>query len=462
MDKARSKPPRGMRDLLPDEVALRDWATGVIIETYKTFGFTRIETPAVESIELLKRGDGGENLALIYEILKRGEKLDKALGDTAGGGINKDTLSDLGLRFDLTVPLARFYGNNNANIPNPFKSIQVGSVWRAESPQAGRYRQFTQCDIDIMGVKGVFAELDLLEATSAALLKLGFEKFVIRINDRRILSELALHCKFDPNRLESVFIGVDKLDKIGLDGVANELRSGGHDSTAVDKLVELFKPIQPLISDTSISGIEQFKKIAAMLPSFESNTAVEELSQLIEAIDSATDSTTSSPTGSTTSSPTDSTSSSPTERKFTIAFDPTLVRGMGYYTGPIFEVGVPGLPYSVAGGGRYDKMIEKFVGREVPACGFSIGFERIISVLQEKGFKPPVAMEKLAFIYDPQRDTLKDVFKASKSLRNDKVAVSIVPKKKELKKQIDQLGEQGFAKFVVFKGDPDNLEVKSL
>lgn len=428
-----------MRDLLSDEVALRDWATGVIIETYKTFGFTRIETPAVESIELLKRGEGGENLALIYEILKRGEKLDKALSVTSSGGaVDKDSLSDLGLRFDLTVPLARFYGNNNANIPNPFKSIQVGSVWRAESPQAGRYRQFTQCDIDIIGVKSMFAELDLLQATAAALLNLSFEDFVIRINDRRILSELALHCQFDPARLDSVFIGIDKLDKIGLEGVAQELRSGGHDPAAVEKLVALFKPIQPVLNDTATSGITQFKRIAGMLPSFANNQVVEELHQLIEAIDNATDG------------------------KFTIAFDPTLVRGMGYYTGPIFEVGVPGLGYSVAGGGRYDRMIEKFVGREVPACGFSIGFERIISVLQEKGFKPPAQTEKLAFIYDPQRDTLKDVFKASKKLRTDKVAVSLLPRKKELKKQIDQLGEQGFASFVVFKGDPDNLEVKSL
>jgi len=438
MERMRAQPPRGMRDLLPDEVALRDWATNVIIETYKTFGFTRIETPAVESIELLKRGEGGENLSLIYEILKRGEKLEKALTDTSSGSINKDTLSDLGLRFDLTVPLARFYGNNNANIPNPFKSIQVGSVWRAESPQAGRFRQFTQCDIDIIGVKSNFAELDLLQATASALSKLGFEKFVIRINDRRILSELALHCQFDPTRLDSVFIAVDKLDKIGLDGIAQELRNGGHDPAAVDKLVELFKPIQPLINDTTLSGSNQFNRIAETLPKFASNEAVEELKQLIEAIDSGVDG------------------------KFTIAFDPTLVRGMGYYTGPIFEVGVPGLPYSVAGGGRYDKMIEKFVGREVPACGFSIGFERIIGVMQERGFKPPAASQKIAFIYDPGRDTLKDVFKGQNSLRKDGVTVSLVPKKKELKKQIDQLGEQGFTSFVVFKGDPDNLEIKTL
>jgi histidyl-tRNA synthetase len=436
----RTKPPKGMRDLLPDEVALRDWATGVILDTYKTFGFTRIETPAVESIELLKRGEGGENLALIYEILKRGETLNKALADTTNSGSPefKDSLSDLGLRFDLTVPLARFFANNNASIPNPFKSIQIGSVWRAESPQAGRFRQFTQCDIDIMGVKSMFAELDLLEATSAALLNLGFEKFVIRINDRRILSELALHCNFDSKRLDSVFIAVDKLDKIGLDGIAGELRSNGHDDAAVDKLVEIFKPIQPLLADTTISGIAQFKKIADMLPKFSSSEVVDELHQLIEAIDGASGG------------------------KFNIAFDPTLVRGMGYYTGPIFEVGVPGLSYSVAGGGRYDKMIEKFIGREVPACGFSIGFERIISVLEEKKFKPPVKIEKLAFIYDQQRDTLKDVFKASKNLRKDNVAVSLTPKKKDLKKQIDQLGEQGYNSFVVFKGDPDNVEVKSI
>ncbi len=436
----RAKPPRGMRDLLPDEVALRDWATSVIIATYKSFGFTRIETPAVESIELLKRGDGGENLALIYEILKRGEKLDKALeeGTASGAASLKDSLSDLGLRFDLTVPLARFYANNNAAIPNPFKSIQVGSVFRAESPQAGRYRQFTQCDIDIMGVKGIFAELDLLEATAQALLNLGFEEFVIRVNDRRVLTELATHCQFETSRLESVFIAVDKLDKIGLDGVAQELANGGHDQAAIAKLTDLYRPIQPLIKESAGSGLSQFQKIADMLPKFESSQAIDDLKQLIGAIDSLS------------------------QGKFKVSFDPTLVRGMGYYTGPIFEVGIPGLSYSVAGGGRYDKMIEKFIGREVPACGFSIGFERVISVLQEKGFQPPDSIEKLAFIYDPGRDSVQDVLSCSKQLRSDKRSVSLTARKKELKKQIDQLAEQGFTSFVVFKGDPNNIEIKSL
>ncbi len=429
-----------MRDLLPDEVALRDWATSVIITTYKNFGFTRIETPAVESIELLKRGEGGENLALIYEILKRGEKLDKAIeeGTASDGTSFKDSLSDLGLRFDLTVPLARFYANNNAAIPNPFKSIQVGSVWRAESPQAGRYRQFTQCDIDIMGVKGIFAELDLLEATAQALLNLGFEQFLIRVNDRRVLTDLATHCQFEPSRLDSVFIAVDKLDKIGLEGVAKELANSGHDQAAITRLTELYRPIQPILSDATASGLTQFQKIADMLPNFESNQVIEDLKQLVNAIDSLS------------------------QGKFKVCFDPTLVRGMGYYTGPIFEVGMPGLSYSVAGGGRYDKMIEKFIGREVPACGFSIGFERVISVLQEKGFQTPDSCERLAFIYDPARDSAQDVLSCSKGLRSEKRSVSLTPKKKELKKQIDQLSEQGFTNFVVFKGDPNNIEIKPL
>lgn len=450
----RSLPPRGMRDLLPDEVALRDWAASVILQTYRSYGFTRIETPAIESIELLKRGEGGENLQLIYEILKRGEKLEKALeqsaeqargADSVSSYIqsstfkqNRNELSDLGLRFDLTVPLVRFYSNNQANLPNPFKPIQIGSVWRAESPQAGRFRQFTQCDIDIIGVKGNFAELELLKATADALLNLTFEDFIIRINDRRLLQDLALHCGFERSRLDSVFIAVDKLDKIGIDGIVKELKETGHPEPAIEKLKAIFEPIKPLLDNTALGGVEQFQQIVNHLPSFENAESLSELKELVAAV------------------------SAQTRAKYSIVFDPTLVRGMGYYTGPIFEIVVRGHNHSIAGGGRYDRMIEKFIDREVPACGFSIGFERIIAIMLEEGRKPAAIPNKLAFIYDPKRDQLADVAVSLNKLRADFEEVSLVPRKKELKKQLDQLVTQGFSHFCAFAGDPENLNVKEL
>jgi len=458
----RAKPARGMRDLLPDEVSLRDWATEVIVGTYRSFGFTRIETPAVENIELLKKGEGGENLSLIFEIMKRGEKLEKAISDlksqaNAAADATPEPLSDLGLRFDLTVPLARFFANNQANLPNPFKAIQIGSVWRAESPQQGRYRQFTQCDIDIIGVKNNFAELELLQATAQALLALDFKNFRVRINDRRLLSAIAQYCDFDRNRFDSVFIAIDKLDKIGFDGVEAELLKDGHPEPAVRRLIDLFQPLEALVGHTADGGVEHFRSILTRLPDLQSQAGepsqppasevLSDLEQLIESISIAS------------------------RGKYGIVFDPTLVRGMGYYTGPIFEVSVPGYSSSVAGGGRYDKMIEKFVGREVPACGFSIGFERIINILQERGFQPGQTGRRLAFIYDPGRDQMKDVVSACQKLHpastdeitsNQYSVVSLTPRKKDLKKQLDQLLDQGFTSFCIYKGDPENLEIKDL
>jgi histidyl-tRNA synthetase len=410
--------------MLPAETALRDWATSQLVATYQRFGFARIETPALENIANLRGGEGGENLKLIFEVLKRGEKLDKALADRT---VERDELADLGLRFDLTVPLVRFYAANQANLPNPFKAIQIGSVWRAESPQQGRYRQFTQCDIDTFGIKSEVVEMELIQATSEALMALDFRDFTVRLNDRRILTALAEHCGVAPSAFENVFIQIDKLDKIGLPGVKQELLSNGHAAKVVDQLVSFLEGATT--SKKSASGFE------ASLPANAPEEVVSGLRNVLKAIEKVADG------------------------RYSICFDPTLVRGMGYYTGQIFEISAKGSAHSIAGGGRYDKMVGKMTGRDVPACGFSIGFERIISVLQERGAEIPTIGEQVAFLFDAERDPLTEVVVAADKLRKTHI-VSLQPKKKEMRKQLDALLNAGYRGYAVFKSDQAEPEIK--
>lgn len=425
-----SAPLSGMRDFGQSEVRLRDWATQIITATYERFGFTKIETPCLENIQLLKRGEGGENLQLIFEVLKRGDKLDKVLAQAQQEGVKaeRNSLADMGLRFDLTVPLVRFYSHNQNSLPNPFKSIQIGSVWRAESAQQGRYRQFTQCDIDIFGVKNEIAEIELLQATSEALVKLGFDGFSIMINDRRMLSAIASYCGFAEERFDSVFIALDKVDKIGLNGVSKELAGDGHGEEAIAKLNQLLLELSSVDKD-------QLSYLAEKI------NADEEVVKLLRNIVDVV--------------------SKGAGGKFKVEFEPSLVRGMGYYTGPIFEIRYPGYNYSVAGGGRYDKMVGKMSGRDVPACGFSIGFERIIGILADRKFVPPPTVERLALIFDSARDDMALVAEAATQLRQN-YAVITQAKKKDVKKQIDSLPAQSITKLCLFKGDINNLEVKDL
>src|SRR5712664_3451602 len=307
-----------MRDVLPDDVALRDWAMAQILAVYRRHGFVRIETPAVESLRLLLRSDGGENEKLIFKILKRGEKLTSAAGP--------DDLADLGLRFDLTVPLVRYYAHNHARLPQPLKAIQIGPVWRAERPQQGRYRQFTQCDIDVLGVASEVADIELIPATTEALAALGLKDLIVRLNDRRLLGAMVAHCGFDPARAGSVLIALDKLDKIGRDEVAAELLGAVATPAA----------LRTLLGSRADEGVWQG------------------LQRILDTV------------------------AGQAAGRFRLAFDATLVRGMGYYTGPIFEIQHGDATSSIAGGGRYDRMVGKFIGRDVPATGFSIGFERVI------------------------------------------------------------------------------------
>lgn len=431
-------PARGMRDLLPYETAIRDWATRVIVETYERFGFARIETPALEHLELLKSGEGGENLQLIFEVLKRGDKLERVL---AQSGFDKNELSDLGLRFDLTVPLVRYFCQNQANLMYPFKAIQIGSVWRAESPQQGRFRQFTQCDIDVLGVKSEIAEMELLTASSRAMLNLGFENFKLRINDRRLLAALVESFAFKTGQ-EQIFIAIDKLDKIGIDGVRKEVSRVSGDEQLAGALVDALCDLEPKANGNA-DALERYKRLldshkGKSLKDATADAAFSAIPPLRKVIETV---------------------SASANGRFEVIFDPTLVRGMGYYTGQIFEISIEGYSYSMGGGGRYDKMVGKFSGRDVPACGYSIGFERIVGVLADRGFTVPEARPKLALIYE-DRDDPALVMVAAQKLREQGFDVFVQPKKKDMNKQLDALVAQNFANWVGFRGDPDNLQIK--
>jgi len=420
--KLDTAPPRGMKDLLPPEVELRDRAAATILSTYKRYGFRRVETPALENLKLLLGSGGGENEKLIYKVLKRGAKLDAA---THG----EDDLADLGLRFDLTVPLARYYAHNRATLPDPFKAIQIGPVWRAERPQKGRFRQFTQCDIDILGVASEIAEIELILATSAALVALGLEQPQIRVNDRRILAVMATHCGVDAPRHGEFFVILDKLDKIGRPGVERELREAGYDDGGIAKLFELFLSTE----DHSPDG--KLERLAAIIPA--TAEAVEGLRTIVRAV------------------------AREAGDRATLEFDPSLVRGMGYYTGPIFEAVHGGGTSAIAGGGRYDRMVGRLLGHDVPACGFSIGFERVVSILEERSEGAGPSRDRIAFLFD-RDDPLTEVVAAASGLRSGDRVVSLTLKRKNLAKQLDDLAGEGFGSYAVLRPGPEGPEIKPL
>lgn len=408
----KKKPVTGMKDMMPGEMEIRDYCIGLIKETYKAFGFSSIETPCVEHLENLCSKQGGDNEKLIFKILKRGEKLKiDAARDEAD-------LVDGGLRYDLTVPLCRYYSNNANDLPSPFKALQMGNVWRADRPQRGRFRQFMQCDIDILGEPGNLAEIELILATSTLLGKLDFKNFTIRINDRRFLKAMAAYSGFQEADYENVFITLDKMDKIGMDGVAAELEDCGYAKESVEKYLQLFKEITG-----DVEGVRYCKE---KLEGFLENEAAASLEMIITSVESAK------------------------EADFRITFDPTLVRGMSYYTGTIFEISMDEFGGSVGGGGRYDEMIGKFTGQNTPAVGFSIGFERIVMLLLERGYQVPSSRDKKAFLIEknmPQGGMLK-VLNLAKAERAAGRQVMIANMKKNKKFQKEQLTEQGYGDIV--------------
>ncbi len=410
----KKKPVTGMKDISPREMEIRDYVIRMIKETYGTFGFSSIETPCVEHIENLSSKQGGENEKLIFKILKRGEKLKL---DTAKA---ESDLVDGGLRYDLTVPLSRYYANNANDLPSPFKALQMGNVWRADRPQRGRFRQFMQCDIDILGEPTILAEIELILATSTLVGKLDFKDFTIRINDRKILKAMAKYSGFPEESYDLVFIILDKMDKIGLDGVAAELEKEGFDKACVDKYMELFGGVT-----NDLEGVRYLKeKLDGVLDA----RIAEDLETIIESVEAVK------------------------TADFQIVFDPTLVRGMSYYTGPIFEISIDGFGGSVGGGGRYDEMIGKFTGNQTCACGFSIGFERIVMLLLEKDYQIPAKAEKMAFLIEknmPKEELLR-IFGEAEELRRNGMQVNIAVMKKNKKFQKEQLTAEGYTGFKEF------------
>ena len=408
----KKKPVTGMKDMLPKEMEIRDYVIHLIKETYKTYGFSSMETPCVEHIENLCSKQGGDNEKLIFKILKRGEKLkiDEAK--------EENDLVDGGLRYDLTVPLARYYANHMSELPSPFKAMQIGNVWRADRPQKGRFRQFMQCDIDILGEPGILAEIELILATTAMLGKLNFQNFTVCINDRNILKAMAAYSGFKEEDYDEVFIVLDKMDKIGKEGVAAELQELGYGKESVEAYLGLFDEVTP-----DVEGIRYLKE---KLGSCLSSEIAEGMETIISSVEEAR------------------------EAKFGIRFDPTLVRGQSYYTGTIFEVTMDDFGGSVAGGGRYDKMIGKFTGQDTPACGFSIGFERIVMLLLENGYEVPRKGAKKAYLLEknmPKEGMLK-VLSMAKTDREAGKQVLIVNMKKNKKFRKEQLQAEGYEEII--------------
>lgn len=400
-------PPTGMRDFLPVEKEAREYVMREIRNEYKRSGFTEVETSFLENIENLTGGDGGENTKLIFKVLKRGDKLENANFN------NLESLADLGLRFDLTLPLVRFYANNRNELPLIFKAIQMGTVFRAERPQKGRYRAFTQCDIDIIGDATNLAEVEIIQTISSTLKRLSFKDFNIKLNDRRILKALVTSAGFNEEDFSEIAIILDKMDKIGTEGIIRELTEKGYEEVQINQLISNSKKLE----NEGLSGIKE------MCPE-----GYENVKQILDVIKSLED-------------------------DFTISFDHTLVRGMGYYTSTIFEITYGDLGYAIAGGGRYDKMIGKISGVDVPAVGFSIGFERIVDLLISEN-KVSNTDEKIALIYN-ENDDLVQVVKMAVQMRETVSVVSIYQQKKKLGKQLKQLEKAGYTGYTLFIDAPE-------
>ena len=411
----KKKPVTGMKDILPAEMQIRDYILGQIKETYRNFGFSSIETPCVEHIENLLSKQGGDNEKLIFKILKRGEKLDLETAQT------ENDLTDGGLRYDLTLPLSRYFANNAASLPTPFKALQIGNVWRADRPQKGRFRQFMQCDIDILGDATSQAEIELILATTTALSRICPGRgFTVRINDRRILRAMAVSSGFPEDDIDKVFITVDKMDKIGTDGVKAELLENGYSEASADRYLELMNQASP-----DAAGV---RKMGELLKGVLEDGAAENLARIMETVTEVS------------------------QVGCQLVFDPTLVRGMGYYTGTIFEVSMEGFGGSVAGGGRYDRMIGKFTGIDTPACGFSIGFERIVTILLDAGFTVPEGNGKEAWLFEKGMgaERLTAIMKEAMAARAEGKTVLVAQMNKNKKFQKEQLGKEGYLEFKEF------------
>lgn len=401
------KPQKGMQEYLPEAAAQRDRLMNIILSTYTASGFTRIYTPAIESAENLDKSDGGDNLNLIFRIMKRGDKLAEALSKSP---VDEKDLCDLGLRYDLTLPLSRYYANNRNSLPSPFKCIQIDKVYRAERPQRGRLREFVQCDIDILGSDSWCCEIELISVTANALSKIGIGEFTVRVNDRRVLRNSLLTMGFQEDSLDTVSVSFDKLDKIGADGVAAELREKGMPESAVEALSGLLSKGKLTLDDMAQYCSEDAKE------------TLEQLRTIIETADKLSDG-------------------------YTVEFDPSLVRGQGYYTGTVFEVASKQFGGTVAGGGRYDNLIGRFTGDAVPAVGFSIGFERIFSIVTENNIQLAGSRKKTAILHSPE-SILEAIAKSNELQADSDVTLIAAANRKKADKAYSKAKQQGFDEII--------------
>lgn len=398
---------KGTNDYLPNEVLIRDYLQNKILEVYKANGFEHIVTPIIEDIENLDKSEGGENLNLIFKILKRGDKLEKALASGVTPA-NENELADMGLRYDLTLPLSRYYANNKEKLVLPMKCIQIDRVYRAERPQKGRLREFIQCDIDIIGSESTDSEIELILTTTKALDAIGLKNYKVKVNDRRLLRAVLETFGFETDDLDSVCITFDKMDKIGLDGVKAELIDKQFDKAAIDRFTDFLTA-----GDFSLSSIREL---------LEDKTPVDSLCNIIETVNVLS------------------------KGAYDIVFDLSLVRGQGYYTGTVFEIESIDFKGAVAGGGRYDNLIGKFLNERVPAVGFSIGFERIFSILMQNGVAMDDSQKKIAVMYG--EDELILAMATADDLRRKGYIASLYLKPKKLGKFLSKLEERGYSGFV--------------
>ncbi|QUY62156.1 Histidine--tRNA ligase [Gulosibacter molinativorax] len=424
-----------MRDFVPADKRRRERVLSKIRESYAAHGFEEIETPVVEDSERLHSGMGGDNEKLSFAIMRRGlEASDLQAAADSGDPL---ALSDLGLRFDLTVPLARFMATHKGTLPNVFRSLQIGPVWRAERPQKGRYRQFVQCDIDILGEPSQLAEAELLLAGSAALVSLGLDTCTIRVNDRRLLNELLDWCGFEPERQPQALISIDKLDKIGTNGVVSELAESDPQAAerihqALNNWAEGIKAGIPLSTESILASLpEGLRERPGVI---EAAGSLGEVAEAVEAGGGA----------------------------LALVFDPTLVRGMGYYTGTIFEVAHPESGSSVGGGGRYDGMIGRFLGQDVPACGFSIGFERIVDLVAEL----PEAEHEAVVVLVDKKLPVADVMRVKRELLIPGRRVRIERRPKNVRNLLDRATAEGFTHVAQIRdeqvADPSTITLEPL
>ncbi len=407
---------KGTNDYLPNEVIIRDYLQDKILSVYKANGFEHIVTPILEDIENLDKSEGGENLNLIFKILKRGDKLGKALGSdvvtaaTSTGATTavENELADMGLRYDLTLPLSRYYANNKDKLTLPMKCIQIDRVYRAERPQKGRLREFIQCDIDIIGSESTDSEIELILTTTKALDAIGLKNYKVKVNDRRLLRAVLKSFGFADDQLDSVCITFDKMDKIGLEGVKKELEEKEFAVSAIGGFVSFLEK-----NDFTLGSIKEI---------LEDKTPAESLEHIISSVNTISGGA------------------------YDVVFDLSLVRGQGYYTGTVFEVESIDFKGAVAGGGRYDNLIGKFLGENIPAVGFSIGFERIFSILMENGVDIAAISKRIAVMYDDGQ--LVEAMKAAEDIRSQGMVASLYIKPKKMGKFLGKLEERGYDGFI--------------